>query len=766
MLIAVSDRLYPLNLSDQNNQFARIVVDRDGEPLRAFADAKGVWRYPVQRDQVSGYYLDALLNYEDRWFAYHPGINPFSLMRATFQNLKSGRIVSGGSTITMQVARLLHPHSRTLTGKSQQMLRALQLEWHLSKNQILELYLNYAPFGGAREGVQSASYQYLGKSASELTRAEAALLAVLPQAPSRLRPDRYPQRAQLARDKVLNRLMALNVWSQAQVIEAKKEQVSVYRPERPMLAPLLARRLISGYPGRSVIRTSIIASLQEVVQDLAADYALSLPRGTSTAILVVDNQSHQAIAYSGSADINSELRFGYVDMVRAIRSPGSTLKPLLYGLAIDAGLVHSASLLSDVPRDLSNYSPDNFSKGFRGPVSLSEALKDSLNIPAVEVLEHYGPRRFAGKLSNVGIKLRLPADAKPNLSVILGGTGLSLENLVQVYGGFSSQGKISPIKYLLDRGEYSPEVANPRYLMSEGAAWVIGRILQDIRRPDRIASNAIVGHDKRIAWKSGTSYGFRDAWSVGFNARYTIGVWVGRPDGTPLPGFYGALSAAPLMFSAFDLLQDSSVSGLNMPPGVEQVEICWPLGIARSAQPASSCQTIKKAWVVDGVVPPGLRTLSEKSDWFENPYPFWVNPKTGLLVDSSCKIEPIEKRQVALWPKKLEPWIARKYRRESVIPLSDPACPHPVKLDAGEIRITGVKHNSVFRAAGSSDKAPVISVKAIGGQGTQQWYLNGELIKVTSSSQSLSIELKQPGAQQLAVIDEAGNFNKLDLELE
>ena len=212
MLVALADRLYPLKLPGQNDQFARIVVDRDGEPLRAFADSTGVWRYPVRREQVSDYYLDALLNYEDRWFTYHPGINPFSLMRAAFQNLKSGRIVSGGSTITMQVARLLHPHSRTLWGKTQQMLRALQLEWYLSKKQILELYLNYAPFGGAREGVQSASYQYLGKSVSDLTRAEAALLAVLPQAPSRLRPDRYPLRAQLARDKVLNRLMVLNVW--------------------------------------------------------------------------------------------------------------------------------------------------------------------------------------------------------------------------------------------------------------------------------------------------------------------------------------------------------------------------------------------------------------------------------------------------------------------------------------------------------------------------------------------------------------------------
>ena len=471
------------------------------------------------------------------------------------------------------------------------------------------------------------------------------------------------------------------------------------------------------------------------------------------------------IAYVGSADINSEQRFGYVDMVRAIRSPGSTLKPLLYGLAIDAGLVHSASLLSDVPREFSNYSPDNFSQGFVGPVGLSDALKDSLNIPAVEVLEHYGPKRFAGKLSNVGLKLRLPAGEKPNLSVILGGTGLSLENLVQAYSAFSGQGKITPVKYLADSNNNSVEIKNRRHLMSEGAAWVIGRLLQDIGRPDRVASNAIVEQDKRIAWKSGTSYGFRDAWSIGFNSRYTIGVWVGRPDGTPLPGFYGALSAAPLMFSSFDLMPETAGRKLQKPQSVEEIEICWPLGIARSEQSATSCQFIKKAWVVDAVVPPSLRTLSEKTDWFENPYSFWINPQTGLLVDASCSAEKRERRQVALWPKKLEPWVARKYRRESIIPVSDPSCPYPIKLDAGEIRITGVKDNSIFRPAGANTEAPIINVKAIGGQGRQQWYFNGELIKVTSSSQSLNIELIQPGTQQLAVIDEAGNFNKLDLEL-
>lgn len=762
MVLALLDYLYPLQLPDKQQGFARVVVDRNGELLRTFADSRGIWRYEVTEEQVSPYYLSALLSYEDRWFYYHPGVNPLAMIRAAFQNWHAGRIVSGGSTLTMQVARLFHPHRRSLLGKLQQILRALQLELHLSKREILGLYLNHAPFGGTREGVQAASFQYLGKSAEYLTRAEATLLAVLPQAPSRLRPDRHPELARQARDKVLRRLLKLGVWSDEAVTQAAKERVSVFTPFTPKLAPLLARRLAKRYPDQSIIQTTIDAGIQQTLQDLARSYAEALPAGSSAAILVVDNQTHEVIGYVGSADFESRERFGNVDMISAVRSPGSTLKPFLYGLAIDAGLVHSASLLSDVPREFSSYRPANFNNGFKGPVSLADALKYSLNIPAVEVLEHFGPVKFTAKLKNAGLNLRLPSGAKPNLSIILGGVGLNLEELVQSYGAFTNKGLTESLEYL----KSNSDKPGSRYLMSPAAAWVVGRLLQNIPRPDRLSSNALVSNNSAIGWKSGTSYGFRDAWSVGFNNRYRVGVWVGRPDGTPLPGHYGALSAAPLMFTTFDLLDGSTDSMVEKPDNVEEVEICWPLGIEKSKQREGNCHRIEKAWVIDAVVPKSLNAISEKHDWLSNPHRYWVNQQSGLLVDASCEVENREIREIVLWPKILEPWIAPRYRRQNAIPATDPACPHPLRSQSGQLRISGIKDQTTFRSAGASGATPVVAVRVIGARGKRWWYLNGEILDYADYAQTLSLSLDSIGQNQLVVIDETGNLAKVNFMVE
>ena len=757
LLLVWFDVQYPLNLPDNQDGFARVVVDRNGELLRTFADGRGIWRYPVTPTQVSPYYLEALINYEDRWFYYHPGVNPLSMVRAAWQNWRAGKIISGGSTLTMQVARLFHPHARSWTGKLQQILRAMQLELHLSKHEILILYLNYAPFGGTREGVQAASYQYLGKPAMDLTRAEAALMAVLPQAPSRLRPDRYPERAQEARDKVLHRLRHLEVWDDETVKQAERESVSVFTPVVPKLAPLLARRLVKSNPQQAVIKTTIDGDLQLALQELAKSYTQALPNGSSAAILVVDDENEQVIGYVGSSDFDSIERYGHVDMIQAVRSPGSTLKPFLYGLAIDAGLVHSASLLSDVPREFSQYRPTNFNQGFTGPVTVADALKYSLNIPAVEVLEHFGPIKFAAKLKNAGLTLQLPGQSKPNLSIILGGAGLKLEELVQAYGAFTQAGVTRQLEYLKPE-ENKP---NSRYIMTEGAAWVIATLLQDIPRPDRITSNAVLSNRVAIGWKSGTSYGFRDAWSVGFNGRYRVGVWVGRPDGTPLPGHYGAISAAPLMFTTFDLLGPGK-DIFSKPDSVSEVEICWPMGTQKQNQPEADCHERKKAWVVDGVVPKSLIALNEESDWFSNPYQYWVNRTTGLLVDASCKAEVREQRQVVLWQKKLEPWIRPLYRRQQAIPVTDSSCPYPLKSQLGQLRISGISDGSIVRTAGASDEKPVITARVTGARGKRWWFVNGTQQTNAEFAEVISVNLDTVGEKQLVVVDETGNIAKVE----
>ncbi|MQU33892.1 penicillin-binding protein 1C, partial [Pseudomonas helleri] len=573
-LLWLADRLWPLPLP--KDDLARVVLAEDGTPLWRFADANGVWRYPVQTDEVSPYYLEALLTYEDRWFYQHPGVNPLALGRAAWQNLSGGRVLSGGSTLSMQVARLLDPHERTLPGKLRQLWRTAQLEWHLSKSEILNLYLNRAPFGGTLQGVAAASWAYLGKSPQQLTRSEAALLAVLPQAPSRLRPDRHPERAQVARDKVLRRLAEYQVWPQGAVDEALEEPLLLAPRLEPSLAPLLARRLNRPH-SPPLIRTTLDANLQRRLEDLLLGWRARLPEHTSAAILVVETDNMAVRAYLGSVDINDARRFGHVDMISALRSPGSTLKPFLYGMAMDAGLIHSESLLQDVPRRYGDYRPGNFSMGFSGPVSASSALALSLNLPAVQLLEAYGPKRFAADLRNGGVPLSLPALAEPNLALILGGAGSRLEDLVSGYsalarGGKSANLRLQPQDELLERRMLSP-----------GSAWIIRRILSGQARPDRDPTAELVQRPS-LAWKTGTSYGFRDALAIGVGPRYLIGVWIGRPDGTPVPGQFGLASAAPLMLQVHDVLSNrDSQRGIVAPvqpvPGsVGVAAICWPLG--------------------------------------------------------------------------------------------------------------------------------------------------------------------------------------------
>ncbi|MGL6088857.1 MAG: penicillin-binding protein 1C, partial [Pseudomonas paracarnis] len=442
-LLWLADRIWPLPLPQDD--LARVVLAEDGTPLWRFADANGVWRYPVHTSEVSPYYLDALLTYEDRWFYQHPGVNPLALVRATWQNLSGARVVSGGSTLSMQVARLLDPHSRTLHGKLRQLWRTAQLEWHLSKDEILNLYLNRAPFGGTLQGVAAASWAYLGKSPSQLTHAEAALLAVLPQAPSRLRPDRHPQRAQEARDKVLRRLAEFQVWPQSAVDEALEEPLLLAPRLEPSLAPLLARRL-NRPDSPPLIRTTLDATLQRRLEDLLLGWRARLPEHTSAAILVVEEESMAVRTYLGSVDINDTKRFGHVDMISALRSPGSTLKPFLYGMALDDGLIHSESLLQDVPRRYGDYRPGNFSMGFTGAVPASTALSSSLNLPAVQLLEAYGPKRFAAQMRIGGVPLALPALAEPNLALILGGAGSRLEDLVSGYSALARDGKSATLR--------------------------------------------------------------------------------------------------------------------------------------------------------------------------------------------------------------------------------------------------------------------------------------------------------------------------------
>jgi penicillin-binding protein 1C len=535
--------LGPLPL-EQTKQISTTVVDRNGRLLCAYAMADGRWRLPVEaKTSVDPSYLTLLLGYEDKRFYSHHGVDPLALGRAAIQLLIRGHIVSGGSTITMQLARLLEPRqNRSLAAKLRQAVRALQIEQKLSKNQILDLYLELAPFGGNLEGIRAASIAYFGKEPKRLTLAESALLVALPQSPETRRLDRHPAIARIARDRVLDRMVREGRVSAADASQARAVIVPKLRKPMPVLAPHSADQAIAVMKNVPIIRLSLDAGIQRALEGLARDRAAALGANISIGLIAVDNDSGDVIAHVGSPDYFDDRRAGQVDMTRAVRSPGSTLKPFIYGLAFEDGFVHPESLIEDRPIRFGAYAPENFDMTFQGTVPVRKALQLSLNVPAIALLDRVGASRLSSRLKQAGGQLVLPKDEAPGLAMGLGGVGITLRDLVQLYASLARGGSAKPLREIMQvNGGDDRETLR---LMDPVAAWQVGNVLMGTPPPENAAHH-------RIAFKTGTSYGFRDAWSVGFDGRMTIGVWVGRPDGAPVPGLVGRTAAAPILFDAF-----------------------------------------------------------------------------------------------------------------------------------------------------------------------------------------------------------------------
>ncbi|QLH71547.1 penicillin-binding protein 1C [Rhodopseudomonas palustris] len=541
-LIAYAVSLGPLPL-DEARQTSVTVVDRHGKLLRAFAMADGRWRLPVDAaSEVDPRYLKLLLAYEDKRFYQHHGIDPLAVGRAALQLVSHGRIVSGGSTITMQLARLMEPRrQRSLGAKLRQMVRAVELEQRLSKQQILDLYLALAPYGGNLEGIRAASIAYFGKEPKRLTLAESALLVALPQSPETRRLDRFPDAAQAARDRVLVRMVEDGVIGADDAAQARAVPVARQRKPMPVLAPHSADQAVIADKNAKLIRLTLDAGLQRALETLARDRAAALGPDISIGIVAVDNANGDVLAHVGSADYFDDRRAGQVDMARAVRSPGSTLKPFIYGLAFEDGFVHPESLIDDRPVRFGAYAPENFDMTFQGTVPVRKALQLSLNVPAIELLERVGAARLASRLKQAGTELVLPKDEAPGLAMGLGGVGIKLIDLVQLYSGLPRLGSVLPLREIASSGNDKRETLR---LMDQVAAWQVGSVLLGTPPPENAVRN-------QIAFKTGTSYGYRDAWSVGFDGRMTIGVWVGRPDGAPVPGMIGRVAAAPVLFDAF-----------------------------------------------------------------------------------------------------------------------------------------------------------------------------------------------------------------------
>jgi penicillin-binding protein 1C len=543
--------------------FSTRVLARDGRLLRAFATGEGRWRLPAQVADVDPRFFAMLFAYEDKRFRDHHGVDALALARAAFQLISSGRIQSGGSTLTMQVARLLEPRSgRSFAAKLRQIVRAIELERALSKDEILTLYLDLAPYGGNIEGIRAASLAYFGKEPHRLTLGEAALLVALPQSPEGRRPDRSVAAARAARDRVLDRFAASASVPADEIALAKAEAVPGGRRPMPMLAPHAADRALIGVAPGSEVRLTIDGDLQKSLEELARARARTLAStlgpDIALAMLVVDNASGEVRAHVGSPDYFDLRRAGQVDLTQALRSPGSTLKPFIYGLGFEDGFIHPETLIDDRPTRYGGYKPQNFDFTFQGTVTVRRALQQSLNLPALAVLDRVGATRLTARLTQAGASLVLPEGEAPGLAIGLGGVGIKLADLTMLYAGIARLGTALPLR---ERLELTSHAEEGNRLMDPVAAWYVSHVLLGTPPPE----NGVPG---RVAFKTGTSYGYRDAWSVGFDGRYTIGVWVGRPDGAPVPGLVGRAAAAPILFDAFARLPGSPVPLAHAPSGV------------------------------------------------------------------------------------------------------------------------------------------------------------------------------------------------------
>ncbi|WP_171175363.1 penicillin-binding protein 1C [Ruegeria sp. HKCCD8929] len=527
------------------------VRDRNGALLRTYPVEDGIWR--LRPGPVDAGFVSMLIRYEDKRFRSHNGVDLMAIARAAGQALWNGRTVSGGSTLTMQVARLLEdgPTGRW-SGKLRQIRVALALERQLSKHEILSLYLTHAPYGGNLEGVRAATLAWFGKEPRRLTPAEAALLVALPQSPEARRPDRHPEQARAARNRVLTRIQQHGVLPKAEVLAAFSERLPGTMRAFPQLAAHLADRVRAETPEAAAHDLTLDAGLQARLEPLVARAAARAGPRVSGAMIVADHLSGEVLASIGSAGY-ADARQGFVDMTTALRSPGSTLKPLVYGLAFDQGMAHPETLIHDSPVMFGRYAPRNFDGIFRGDVRVREALQMSLNIPVVRLTHELGPGRVMAALRRAGAQPRLPGGA-PGLAISLGGVGITLHDLVQLYAA-QAQGGQGP---LLRHGLTDPKEQTTR-VISDIAAWQVGNILAGLAPPPGAPAGV-------LAYKTGTSYGHRDAWAVGYDGRHVIGVWLGRADGTPVPGAFGGDLAAPLLFEAFGRLKPGFVPLPPPPP--------------------------------------------------------------------------------------------------------------------------------------------------------------------------------------------------------
>ncbi len=754
LLFFALDLLFPFPEESLRREPTAVITDKDGGPLRFFLPQDKRWRFPVKLADVSPRFIEAVIASEDRWFRSHPGVNPFALMRAFYTNIKEGRVVSGASTIPMQIARMSDPKPRTIYSKAEEAFRALQLKRLFDDDELLEIYLNLAPYGGNIEGVGASSYFYFGKSPRALTPGEIALLTALPRSPAAYDPVRNPKDSERERNKVLGQLAARGVITSGEASGGTKEPLPRTRKPQPFSAPHFSEFVYRDISKGGSLKTTLDPSIQKIAEEVARRHVRPLRNDgiDNLSIVVIENDTRKLRAVVGSADYFDKDHSGQVNLTLARRSPGSALKPFLYAMALDEGTAIPDTYVLDIPTDFSGYVAENYDSKYRGKITLENALILSLNAPAVRMLSHVGLRDFHDLLLKAGLTtLDRPAN-KYGLPLILGAGEVRLLDLTNLYATLAAGGGHEPVIVAEDVDHDDA----PTVLFSPEASYLITEILTGLKRPDMPSNTWALTEDvPEVAWKTGTSYGHRDAWSLGYSNKYTIGVWVGNPDGRGQKGISGSEHAAPILFDVFRGVEGDG-SRISRPEGLRlgTIEVCRESHML----PTPYCSERDKVTYIKGVSRIPRDNYSKK---------IFVDSESGDLLLGDCIGErPHESRVITTYPPELVAWwMAEGKKRDAIPPLS--AYCNDVSSERPP-QILSPDKSTPYRVL-TGMPAEYQRVELIAGVGEEvdalYWYQDGKLAATTRPYKKTFIPLTA-GTHRLVVVDSSGRSDGITYKVE
>lgn len=732
----IIDIIFPVKTS---RDYSTIIEAEDGTVLYSFLTNDDKWRMFTKLDEITPTIQTAFINKEDRWFYWHFGINPISIIRAFYNNTIKHRRTSGASTITMQVARMLQPKERTISSKIKEMFCALQLEWNFSKKEILQLYINLVPYGGNIEGVKSASFIYFGKSPEQLSIAEVTTLIIIPNRPTTLALGKKNAYIQQERNRWLKRFKAKHVFKADIIDDAIDEPLKAYRRSPPKYAPHFCLRMKKSNPSKAIIESHINYNMQLDVEEIVQNYSkvLQFKEIKNAAVFIIDNQKHEVVTYVGSPDFYSVATQGQVDGVKAVRSPGSTLKPMIYGLAFDKGIYTPRSVISDVPVDFDGYTPENYDEHFNGQVALSNALAQSLNIPAVKVLNEIKVKTLIDVLEKINFNQIRKDKEKLGLSTALGGCGVSLEELVGMYSIFANNGS-----YFSPSFSKTKSKTNGIEILSPQANYMVAQILTMLRRSDLPNRAESVINMPKIAWKTGTSYGRRDAWSVGFNNQYTVGVWCGNFDGKGVPELSGADIATPLLLQIFNTINKSNQKDwIQKPKDLLYRWVCAESGNI----PSDFCTDKIQALYIPG------KSSTKKCTHLKK---VWVSQDSSISYCSSClpNSNYIEKYYPNYAPELLN-YFESNHLPYIKIPMHNPNCKKIA--DNNYPKITKPTNGLTYYINEKEKQEILLVAQAANDVQNISWYVNNQFIKTVNKNESVFITPKI-GKLKISCTDDKG----------